>query len=339
MKTLLYCLISLTLLDGSLFADPPVTYTNFIRQKQYPSLVLWDAPVAASGTQLSALAIDPGGASFDLWTVSSDGPTSYLLRSTYVGTIPVATVAIRSEDTTSEIPRVRADRPFYVDVTLTGLLAGDTAPLPCKSIKFIRYLQSYGAGGTDSGIDRTQATMQTSSSITTNGAQTLTFFRTMIPCPDLSKVRGEERFTAWSLADSQAPESVLASQYIQVWPVADGTIAGITANQPVRYALPTVTLTCNDLYPFSTTYAQVYKGTVQPPGATGAILPGAFIVNDSVPQNKVLILRKYDAVFDADGVWTMELVTKTPFGTDRLAYVTFTLNRTIDMNGSFTTIE
>lgn len=341
MKNLLYCLISLALLDGSRVAAD-VTYTNFIRQKQFPSLIQQDVSTEAIGTQLSSLAIDPGGARFELWTVSSDGPTSYLLSSNYVGTyIPVATVAIRSEDTTSEIPRTRADRPFYVDVTLTGLRAGATDPLPSKSIKFIRYVQSYGAGGTGIGVgfDRTQAIIQTQSSIATNGPQTLTFALTMIPGADRSKVRGEERFTAWSLEDYQAPESVLASQYIQVWPVADGSIAGITANQLVRYALPPVTCTCNDLYPFSTTYAQVYKGSVQPAGATGAILPGAITFNDSVPQDKVLLLSKYDAVFDADGVWTMELVTKTPFGLDRLAYVTFTLDRTMKMNGAFTTIE
>jgi hypothetical protein len=35
----------------------------------------------------------------------------------------------------------------------------------------------------------------------------------------------------------------------------------------------------------------------------------------------------------------MELLTVTPFGTDRLSHVTFTLDRTIAVNGSFTTIE
>ena len=63
------------------------------------------------------------------------------------------------------------------------------------------------------------------------------------------------------------------------------------------------------------------------------------IVNDSVPQNRVLVVNNYDSVFDADGRWTMELLTVTPFGTDRLAYVSFDLDRTIEMNGTFTTIE
>jgi hypothetical protein len=71
-------------------------------------------------------------------------------------------------------------------------------------------------------------------------------------------------------------------------------------------------------------------------------VPGsALVVNDSVPQNKILTLKDsdYNSVFDADGLWTMELLTKTPFGIDRLAYVSFSLDRTMKVNGSFTTIE
>jgi hypothetical protein len=35
----------------------------------------------------------------------------------------------------------------------------------------------------------------------------------------------------------------------------------------------------------------------------------------------------------------MELLTVTPFGVDRLDYVSFTLDRTIQFNGSVTTQE
>jgi hypothetical protein len=35
----------------------------------------------------------------------------------------------------------------------------------------------------------------------------------------------------------------------------------------------------------------------------------------------------------------MEILTTTPFGTDRLSHVSFSLDRTIQVNGSFTTIE
>lgn len=340
MKTLHYGLLFTGLLCGSHAWSQTVTYTNFIRQVQFPGGVQWDASVAAAGEQLSSLPINPGGARFELWTVKSSPLTSYLLASTYVGTyIPLATVVVRSEDGSSPVPRTRADRPFFVDVTIDGLLAGATDPVPSKSVKFFRHVQSYGVGGTGIGIDRTLAILHTQSSITTNGTQNLSFAINEVPGADRAKVRGEERFSIFSLADWQAPESQLASLYIQIWPVADGSITGITSNQLIRYSVPPVTFTLNDLYPASTTYAQVYKGNPQL-GVTGTIVPGsALVINDSVPQNRVLVANNYESVFDSDGLWTMELLTVTPFGTDRLAYVSFTLDRTLKVYGTFTTIE
>ncbi|MEO5713539.1 MAG: hypothetical protein ABIT37_08610 [Luteolibacter sp.] len=340
MKTFLFSLLSAGLFCVPNALAQTATYTNFIRQVQYPSEVVYDASVASSGQQLSQLAIDPGGARFELWTVSSVGPTSYLLDSNYVGTyIPVATVAVRSEDTTSAIPRTRADRPFYVDLTVSGLLAGASDPEPSKSVKFFRHVQSYGAGGTGIGIDRSQATLMTQTSVTTNATQNLTFLINSVPGADRSKVRGEERFSVFSLEDYQAPESQIASKYIQIWPVADGSLTGIATNQLVRYALPQLTLTLNDLYPFSTTYVQAYKGNAAL-GTTGTVVAGSsLVVNDSVPQSRVLTVKDYDAAFTSDGRWTLELLTKTPFGLDRLAYVTFNLDRTMKVNGAVTTIE
>jgi hypothetical protein len=345
MKNLFKYITAASLLCGTALEAQTVSYVNYIRQFQMPADVTWDASdtVAESGSKLSALAINPGGARFELWTVKSSsttGLTAYPLESCYVGTyIPVCEVAIRSEDGTSPIPRTRADRPFYVDVTVNGLLNGATDPEPSKSVKFFRHVQSYGAGGTGVGIDRTQATLLSQSSITTNGMQTLTYLVNSIPGAVRTKIRGEERFSVFSLEDYQAPESQLASQFIQVWPVADGTISGIANNQLIKFALPPVTLALNDLYPASTTYAQVYKGSPVL-GTKGAVVPGsAVVISDSIPQNRLLSLTNYDSVFTSDGRWTMEIVTVTPFGTDRLHFISFDLDRTINMNTTVTTIE
>ena len=352
MKTLTPCIIATSLASGIGLAVETISYANYIRQFQMPSEVTWDASstVAANGSQLSALAINPGGARFDLWTMKSSsltGLTEYLLDSSYVGTyVPIATVVVRSQDGSATIPRTRADRPFYVDFNISGLRTGVSDPEPSKSVKFLRHVQSYGVNGTGIGIDRTQATLLTQSSVITNGTQNLTYSLTMIPGADRSKIRGEERFSIFSLEDYQAPASQLASKYIQIWPVADASISGITQNQLIRYSLPTVTLTLNDLYPSSTTYAQVYKGEVQS-GMTGAIVPGsARDFKEAIPQSPTLVLTNYDSVFDSDGRWTMEIITVTPFGIERMrtpsgeiAYVTFDLDRTIEMNGTFTTIE
>lgn len=345
MKTFIIRMIAASLCGGAIASAQSSAYTNFIRQVQFPGGISYDASVAASGSELSQLAIDPGGARFELWTVHSTTLERFLLSSTYVSSfIPVATVVIRSEDDTAVIPRTRADRPFSVDVTLIGLLpSGNDIPEAATKVKFLRHVQSYGVGGTGVGIDRTQATLLTQTEIKQNGTQTLSFTITSVPGADRAKLRGEERFSVFSLEDNRETYKVAASQidsqYIQIWPVADGSITGISQNQVIRYQLPQITLTVNDLYPSSTTYAQVYKGDAQL-GVSGTIIPGSAVtIKDSIPQNRVLMLNDYGNVFDSDGVWTMELLTVTPFGTDRLSYVTFNLDRTMKVNGSFVTVN
>lgn len=316
-------------------------YANFIRQKQLPSGVKWDMPVNAYGENQSPLAINPGGAQFELWTVNNVTAQDYKLDSRYVGAyVPVANVKITSEDPYDVIPRTRADRPFYVEVLVDGLtLNNPEAPEAATKVKFLRHVQSYGTGGTGVGIDRTQASLLTQSYMVENATTSMTYAITSVPGGNRAKVRGEERFSVFSLEDYQAPESQLGSQFIQIWPLADASIAGISNNELVRFKLPSVNLTLNDLYPDSHTYAQVYKGSPQL-GKTGTIVPGSsLVVNDTVPQSRVLNLVDYDKIFDEDGRWTMEIVTKTPFGLDRLAYVSFTLDRTIEFNGSITSQE
>jgi hypothetical protein len=337
-------------------ATAQVTYTNFIRQFQTPTNVVWDASslVEEAGSRSSDLAINPGGARFELWTVANTSPpTSRLLDTAYVGTyVPVATVTIRSEDPYI-IPRTRVDRPFYVDIKVEGLLSGPSDPPASKTVKLTRHAQSYGVGGTGINLDRTQASLVSQVFVNTNGTQTITVpaMSTAIPGAG-SKIRGEERYSIFSIEDSRVapdgvtyvvPETQIASKFIQIWPVADGVLTGISQNQLIRYRLPQLTITLNDLYPSSTTYAQVYKGEQQL-GIRGRIVPGSAItINDSVPVNRVLVIdgEDYSEVFDegGDGRWTMELVTDTPFGVERLSYVTFDLDRTIKVNGTFTTIE
>jgi len=340
MKTTPFTLIATALLSLSAIAQNGVSYVNFIRQVQFPSGVQWDATIAASGEQLSNLAIDPGGARFELWTVQSTPLVSYILDSRYVGTyIPMAEVTLRSEDRSSTIPRTRADRSFYVDITVDGLHDDEDEPEASKKVRFLRHVQSYGSNGTGIGIDRAQATLMSQSYIRNNGSITLTYLINAVPGANRAKVRGEERFSIFSIEDYQAPASQLASRFIQIWPVADGTISGIVNDQFIRYSLPQLTLTLNDLYPNSTTYAQVYKGNPSL-GTDGTIVPGsALVIQESVPQNRVLTLKNYEPVFDSDGRWTMEIVTKTPFGTDRLAYVSFDIDRTMKLNTNMSTIE
>lgn len=332
-------IIAVSLLAHASLANAQEGFTNFIRQVQSPSGVQYDVSVAASGERQAGLSVETGGARFELWTVKSSPLTSYLLDTKYVGAyIPLASVTIRSEDSYGPIPRTRADRPYWVDISVSGLTSDVSAPDAAKRVKFLRHTQSYGTGN-GSTIDRSQATLLNQSFISSNGSQTLTYELSSVPGADRSKIRGEERYSIFCLADTLSPESQLASKYIQIWPVATGQISGITANQIIRSKMPALSVTLVDLYPDSRTYAQVYKGAPQL-GVTGSIVPGLGVIkNTNLPTDEVLTLANYDAVFTSDGVWTLELLTSTPFGVDRLATVTFTLNRSIQVNSNLTTIE
>jgi len=316
-------------------------YTFFVRQLQMPDEAEWDVDVEQTGTQQSPLAINPNGARFELWTLKADPLTSYLLDTTYVNSyIPVAEINIRTEDPYDVIPRTRADRPFDVDVTVTGLSADPDAPDAAKSVKLLHHVQAYPGNSVGDDIDRSDATLYSQGSLADNDTHTLNYTVTAIPGADRSKVRGEERFSVFSLEDFQAPESQLDSEFVQIWPVPDATVAGLAAGEVITETLPNVTVTINDLYPDSYTYVQIYSGP-QVLGTEGTIIPGAsYLLDRSTPRNrKRLRIRNWENLVPEDGEWTIEVITITPFGADRLSHVSFTADRTIEVRGSVTSLE
>ena len=316
------------------------TYTNFIRQVQVNSGAEHEFSVSKYGTQLSPLEINPGGARFELWTVKGSTLEDYFLDEQYVGAyVPQATLTVRTEDPYVTIPRTRADRPFEVSLLINELSTVPSDPDAARMVQLYHHVQSYGANGNGVGIDKSKATMLADGMVDVEGNHVFNYPVHQVPGADASKVRGEHRFTVMSLDDYQAPAAQLSDGIVQIWPVADGNIGGIEEGQSLRFLTPDLTVTLNDLYPDSRTYAHVYKGGPAL-GTIGAIVPGTgVVINDAIPQNRVLIISDWDSVIDESGTWTMELLTETPFGIDRLSYVTFTINRDIEVNGTVTTVE
>ena len=377
MKIIFQLLCFQFLTSAMVFAQADATYTNFVRQVQLtdPVVETYLSNILPTGVNDSPMAIKPEGARFELWTVRSTPLNSFLLQSTYVSSfVPVASVVIDTEDpwgkqpdsvtyanpnfatnrvvpmnTPAMVRRTRADRPFKVYVTTEGLKPTEpTAPEVAKKLDFLRHLQSYGAGGIGNGLDRSQAILATPAQpqFTTNGAQNpLVVSLSTIPGADRTKLRGEETFSVWSLEDNSVPgRSVpahkLSSDYLQIWPMTDGSLSGISENQIVRFSLPVVTFHYNDTYPGSQTFAQAYEGEVRD-NVKGVIIPGSHRNNTSqIPENNVETTGSdFDRVFTSDGRWTIEILTISPFDTIRLDHVSFTVDRTIEMNGTFTTIE
>jgi hypothetical protein len=307
---------------GAAFGELDGVYTNFVRQKQLPSNVQWDVSVLSSGTQLSALSLDNGGARFELWTIKSNPLVNYLLDSRYVGAfVPMAEVNIQTEDPYPQA-RTRADRPFNVRVDVSGLRTEPNAPAESKSVKLTRHVQSYGVDGVGLNLNTSQATLKSQATITNSANYGLSYALTGIPAlppgDDIGNIRGEERFTVYSLTSSSTPPLSIASKTVKIWPTAKVSLSGLPSVGPIKLNPPPLTLTLTDLYPDSTTYVQIYKGT-QVLGTVGKVIPGSSVnCYESVPQNRTLTLSGWARDVDTDGAWTIEVITQTPFGKERL---------------------
>ncbi len=346
MKSLLYNIAGISLGVSAVFSNPAEHFTNYFVQQELPhdgsegtrELVY----VPDEGQQLSPIAINPGGARFELWTVDGRTLTEHLLDHQYVSDgAPVAEVKVISEDPFPLFPRTRADRPFDVLIETQGLHTDNPdATASLKSVRLARHVQSYGPEGVGDNIDRNQATLLQEVFLVNNQIHHFSFPVNAIPGEDRAKIRGEERFTVYSVEDERSPSSQLSSMFMQVWPVADGSISGITSGEVLRFQTPQLTFTYRDLYPTSDSYAQLYPG---PPvlGTEGRRILGSGPgpKEESAPFDVVEVMQKWDRLIDQDGQWTLELLTDTPFGTDRLDYVTFTVNRSIEVQGSVTTSE
>lgn len=337
-------------------------FVNFIRQIQVGSVngvsVEWDVPVAAvsgpSGMQ-SPLSVDPGGARFELWTVTTTLSDSYLLDQTLVGEyIPQAIIEIGSEDPYSSPPRTRADRPFWVRVNVDELSSDPGMPEASRMVVLKRLVQSYGAEGVGLDLDRSAATELWSETITEEGDILLEYALSSVPGSDLLARRGEETFTVNTLPDVRTgealtegaaplvyniPASSLASRTIQIWPVSRSMIGGIQEGQVVRFSTPTLRVDLIDLYPSSQTWVQVRRGGLDSE-EQAFIVPGSTIpLQDSVPHSRVVYLDNWDEAMDESGLWTIEVMSDTPFGVERLAHVSFTLDRNLEVNGGVTTVQ
>lgn len=291
----------------------------------------WQMLVAEEGESLSPLVLGEAGSKFELWALRVSPSVEAILLDTAVVSpyLPSASVTIRSEDPYPVLPRTRADRPFHVDVAVQGIVNTPEAPNSLKGVTLVRHGQSYGPDGTGAQLNRELATLVSETPITADSEQTLTFSISGIPGAGPQDARGEERFTLMSQESYDFPAMLLSSRSIQVWPVAGGTISGLAPGQTIGPALPEITIDLNDLYPSSTTFAQVYQGSPQS-GVTGTVLPGSTItLDDSVPADRTLVLNNYGSVFDSNGLWTLEVLTRTPFGTDRITHVTFSVQKLV----------
>ncbi len=327
---LLSLLLALSSLQG--FAQS-TNFKNFVRQTQQGSGVVWDMQnVAATGSAPSVLLLESGGSLFQLWTINQTTGKDHLLDQKLVGAyLPKADVKIITLDPYTN-PRTRVDQPFTVEVSVSGLLSGTGIPLAASKVLLEQHIQGYTTGQTS--LDPTVVaanTPHTNAFIAQNGKTTLKFNASSLTAANPLKANGEEHFIVHALADGTVTQSQIASAKVQVWPIATGTIGGITNGGEYRNVIPTVQLNMQDLYPSSDTYLMLYEGSAGSSGSGKVIWSRPW--DSEVPLSLLTTTDDLNTFITKDGTYTIALMSTTVFDTRLLCEtVTFSVKRSIAVN-------
>jgi len=338
MKTTL-CITALTTVIA---AAGPEDYVNFVRQIQQDTGVEWDVSVSASGSMLSQEGVGPAGSLFQLWSIHNLTASEYHLDEEFVSSYtPSAAITVLTADPYKHVARTRVDQPFQVRIHTSGLVHGGDAPPAAGQVLLTHAAGNYpdGEHAFDGNVEGNHATLA-SALIYWNGQFTLNYGFTSLRGPDLTKVEGEEVWTIFALDGGTSGNpfvqgEVLQSATLQIWPIADATISGVDTVEKYE-TLPPISVTLNDLYPDSTTHVRVYRGapTSSPTNASD-IQSSYVIIQDSIPQNRVVDIEGIDDLFEKTGAYTMEVLHTTPFGTEILTTLyPLNIERSISIRGS-----
>lgn len=270
-------------------------------------------------------------------------PLPQLIDEITVGAhLPDATLRLRSEDPYHP-PRTRADQPFAMELAVRKLAdPGD----PLGGIGKVRldrdfklyhptlhvpYPNGVGQGSYDESIQFSK-----------NGDFADPAVYQILPVERPTKACGEETFTARVSLGEAGPEATIASSTIQIWPVCEASVEGIEPGRRYAGVPPQARVVCRDLYPDSVTYAQIYKG---PPalGTSGRIIGSSVVsFNTYAPQDAVVPLIMSENDIPEDGIYTIEVLTVTPFHKrrpERVTHVSFEIDRTLKVRASMFTSE
>lgn len=317
-----------------------VSYTTFIRQHQQTTGMVWHMPVDLVGEALSPLVVEDGGSLFQLWAIRNQPITDYLLDQKIVGAyLPGASAWITSEDSHPGVARTRCDRPFQLQVDVSGLLSGPNVPDAATRVLLQRYAQNYPESQTLT-LDQALANGPIESSyINENGIATFDIPLTALNGPDPTKLSGEEHFIVHALPDGEISQTQIAATMVQIWPVASGDISGVQSGETLGTKPPKLTVSLEGLYPSSSTWLQIYPGAPAL-GTVGTKLPGSILVLDQdKPEDRVLRVDKWASTLEQDGLHTIELLHQTPFGIDRLDHVTVQVNRVLQVRANLTNFD
>ena len=332
----------------------------WVRQTDLATGQIYDTPIIGSGgTYTAPVRVNETGSLYELFARGTAWDNNiYLLDTELIGTYnPEVSISIETEDSyvrgdpagSSFVKRTRADRPFTVNIEVDGLVEGSTS-----TAERTVYLAVQGRNAnpvTYSLLDQPQYLMEDAN--LENGTYTLGPLYHQLTSPTLSTGNGEQSFTLVRYASYMVPDTILVQPKVEVWPVASAIITNIAEDQLFIDRIPTVVINLQHLYPDSYTYVQFYSGD-QVLGTTGTVVgnterrfglhynPEQTGEPTNVPQNLSISIDDLSNYTARDGKYTLEVITHTPFfgrAPERLAHVTFEVDRVITSRGQISTKE
>jgi len=328
----------------TIYLHGSVRASDYIRQYNYSTGITYHVYLNdLEGEVWSPEIVPSPGAHFELWAhgISNDC-RMYRLDAKIVGTyLPQATVSIESQDPHPEL-RTRADIPYTVEVVVSGLVGDEMAPLAARVTSFVRRGENFPEKLYRIPLNADREPYVLESYDMSNGLVRSTHYNGISPAAP-TEASGAETYTVYSYPDDIIPEaSILDTKTINIWPVTKATISGVEAGARYLHTLPNLYINLDSLYPTSLTYAQIYEGDAVL-GTIGTILPATVReLNAPVPQDEQMVLDDWDDFIDEDGTYTIEVLTQTVYNEgnpERLAHITFEVDREVEMRAAITTSE
>lgn len=272
------------------------------------------------------------------------------------------TEKVSGEEIARPVYRTRADQPFTVTGSVEDLLTDPTAPRAAREVNFLHLATNASEGGyyVDPNNEYTiESLVFTGSDSYIGTGPSLTGFG------DVTLRNGEERFEMLSYADETvAARWKVGSATVKVFPVGTGTFMqrdgdggqeAFVSNQVFTDKVRDIFVHYTAVYPDSKVYVQIYKGSpslgtsgspiaVTVLDATGAVEPqdSETIYSETGITIKDSYLQRYFNL-GGNGVYTLEIIaTDLPAGfsnggSERLAFISFTVNRSISVRGQIGT--
>lgn len=318
-------------------ADAEQEWNVTLRQRNLETGSVFYSSVDREGNAPSQAPVPEGGSEFTLWAYYNgpEGTQEHFIDSALVGSyLPKGKLWITTPDPYSGgVPRTRIDQGFTLNFEVADLDTSAAATDAARKLLLDHDLAVAtnavpADGSLGEAVDFEQRFLER------NGVGSIRFPGSNIPGTDPFTDSGMEFFNLYALPDGDIAELQLSEARVQIWPLSSASFEGIESSASYNI-VPEISVQLENLYPESETWVQVYRGP-ESVGTNGTRLSESMaIVNDVKPDNKVLSFKTLNTILNDNGEWTFEVLTKTPFGIERISWQTIVIDRNLELRAQF----